>query len=107
MDWYTIKYLYPDAFERFILTMFPNTGIVSISTLFYYDNKKLFYFFDREGIYLLIERYNKNIWNYTISLNNGVSLGPGDSSKKSREECESEGFFHCFKILDKCIRECE
>ena len=92
MDWYSIRYLYPEAFERFTNVMFPNTGIVSLSTLSYYDNKKLYYFFDREGVYLLIERYNKNIWN---------------SSKKSREECELEGFFHCFKILDKCIRECE
>ena len=107
MDWYTIKYLYPDAFERFAKSMFPNTGIVSLSTLYYYDTKKLYYFFDKEGMYLLIERYNKSIWNYTISLHNGVSLGPGENSKKSREECEEEGFLHCFKMLDKCIRDCE
>jgi hypothetical protein len=87
--------------------MFPNTGIVSLSTLSYYDNKKLYYFFDKEGIFLMIERFNIDVWNYTISLHNGVCFGPGDLSKKTREEAESEGFAECFKILYKCIRDCK
>lgn len=107
MDWYSIRYLYPESFERFCTIMFPNTGIVSLSTLSYYDNKKLYYFFDKEGVFLMVERYNSHLWNYTISLHNGICFGPGDLSKKTREETEEEGFSECFKLLDKYLRECK
>lgn len=107
MDWYSIRYLYPESFERFCTIMFPNTGIVSLSTLSYYDNKKLYYFFDREGMFLMVERYNSHLWNYTISLHNGICFGPGNLSKKTREETEDEGFVECFKLLDKYLRECK
>lgn len=103
MDWYSIKYLYPKSFDRFCELMFPNTGVVSLSTLSYYDNKKLYYFFDKEGVYLLLERYHTSLWNYTISLHNGICFGPGNNSKKTREETEEEGFNECFRILDKLL----
>ena len=103
MDWYIVKFLYPHAFDKFLEIMFPNTGIVSISTLTLYDNKKLYGFFDKEGIFLIIERYNTSFWNYNISLQNGVCFGFGSGSKKSREDVEDEGFFECFAILDKKI----
>ena len=54
LDWYTIKYLYPSAFTRFSEVMFPNIGVESISTLDLYDIKKLYHFFDKEGIFLII-----------------------------------------------------
>ena len=60
MDWYTIQYLYSNAMELFCSTMFPNVGVPSISVLEYYDNKKLYNFFDKQGIFLTIEMYTKN-----------------------------------------------
>ena len=51
IDWYTIEYLYPESFKRFTNTMFPNMGVLSISSLEGYDIKKLYHFFDKEGIY--------------------------------------------------------
>ena len=52
LDWYTINYLYPKSFERFSNVMFPNVGVVSLWTLEFYDTKKLYQFFDKEGVYL-------------------------------------------------------
>jgi hypothetical protein len=103
MDWYSIRYLYPKSFNRFSETMFPNIGLASLSTLLYYDNKKLYYFFDKEGIFLLVERYHTSLWNFSISLHNGVCFGPGGVSKKTREEIEEEGFNECFRLLDKIL----
>jgi hypothetical protein len=105
MDWYTIEYLYPKGFKRFTEIMFPNVGVVSLSTLEFYDNKKLYQFFDKEGIYLIIEMYKKNQWVFNVSLHNGFVLGPGSESKATREESEIDGFLECFKILDKIIRD--
>lgn len=105
MDWYTIEYLYPISFERFITTMFPNVGILSLSTLECYDTKKLYHFFDREGIYLTIEMYNPHQWGYTISLQNGFVFGPTQDSKTNREDTECAGFYECFKVLDKFLRD--
>ena len=85
--------------------MFPNVGVVSLNTLEFYDNKKLYQFFDKEGIYLIIEMYKKNQWVFNISLYNGFVLGPGKESKATREESEIDGFVECFKILDKIIRD--
>ncbi len=104
MDWYTIQYLYPESYNRFVKTMFPNIGVISVSTLFYYDTKKLYQFFDKEGIYLTIEMYNPYQWVFTISLGNGFVYGPTRESKSTREEIETDGFYECFKVLDKLIR---
>jgi len=105
MDGYTIEYLFPDGFKRFSEIMFPSVGVLSLNTLEFYDNKKLYQFFDKEGIYLTLEMYKKTQWVYNISLHNGIVLGPGQDSKQTREECEIDGFFDCFKILDKIIKE--
>jgi len=85
--------------------MFPNVGVLSLNTLEFYDNKKLYQFFDKEGIYLTLEMYKKNQWVYSISLHNGIVLGPGQESKPTREECEIDGFLDCFKLLDKIIKD--
>ena len=101
MDWYVIEYLYPIAFQRFKDTMFPNVGIISLSTLGLYDSKKLYQFFDKEGVYLTVEMYNPHQWVFTISLKNGIVFGPTQESKTTREETETDGFIECFRILDK------
>jgi hypothetical protein len=103
MDWYVVEFLYPQAFERFQDKMFPNLGIISLSILEGYDTKKLFGFFDREGIYLNIEMYNPHQWAYSISLHCGVVFGPTQESKKTRDETECDGFLECFKILQSKI----
>ena len=83
IDWYTVQYLYPKAFERFSNIMFPNVGVLSLSTLEYYDTKKLYHFFDKEGVYLTIEMYNPHQWTQT----------------------EYDGFIECFRILDKILND--
>lgn len=100
-DWYCIEFLYPKAFKRFNDVMFPNIGVLSISTITTYDLKKLYRFFDKEGVFLTIEMYNPKQWLFSISLNNGIVFGPTQSSKETREECESDGFLECFRILEK------
>jgi len=101
IDWYIIEYLYPKAFEKFIDIMFPNVGVISMSTLNLYDHKKLYRFFDKEGIYLNVEMYNPKQWFFSISLHNGTVFGPSQSSKPTREEVELNGFLESFKILEK------
>lgn len=101
MNWYEIEYLFPSAFKRFSEVMFPNMGVLSISTLETYDTKKLYSFFDKENIYLTIEMYNPCQWVFTISLHNGTVFGLTQDSTETREECEINGFFDCFKLLDK------
>jgi hypothetical protein len=105
MDWYVIEYLYPKAFKKFVNTMFPNVGLVSLSTLGQYDDKKLYQFFDREGVYMTIEMYNPHQWVFSISLHNGVVLGPMQDSNSNRTETEKEGFLECFKMLDKILND--
>jgi hypothetical protein len=105
MDWYVIEYLYPNAFNKFKTTMFPNVGILSISTLGFYDSKKLYQFFDKEGVYLTIEMYTPSQWVFSISLKNGIVFGPTQDSTPTREETETDGFLECFKILDKILKE--
>lgn len=104
MDWYIIEYLYPQSFKKFTDTMFPNVGVVSVSTLSCYDIKKLYGFFDKEGIYLIVENYGKSSWLYTITLHNNFTLVPLQTNKQSREEIEIDGFTECFKVLDKKIK---
>ena len=105
MDWYTIEFLYPESFKKFVVIMFPNLGILSVSTLENYDIKKLYSFFDREGVYLNIEITNQNQCLYSISLSNGAVFGPTQSWKSNRDEVEVDGFSECFKLLDKKIRD--
>ena len=81
--------------------MFPYVGLVSLTTLESYDIKKLYNFFDKEGIYLTIELYNPNQWVFSISLQNGIVFGPDQSSKSNREEIVYDGFLECFKLLNK------
>lgn len=85
--------------------MFPNVDLISIHTLNYYDVKGLYNFFDREGIYMIIEMYNPYQWVSNISLYNGVVLGQSGNSKTTREDAECEGFVECFKILDKKLKD--
>ena len=101
MDWYSIEYLFPKAFKRFAEVMFPNVGLLSLNTLEFYDTKKLYQFFDKEGLYLTLEMYNPNQWVFSISLHNGVIFGPTQNSKPTREETELDCFLECFRILDK------
>lgn len=105
IDWYTIEYLYPESFKRFTNAMFPNMGVLSISSLECYDIKKLYRFFDREGVYLNVELYNPHQWVYTISLHNGITFVPSQTSRYSREDIEIDGFNECFRVLDRKIRE--
>ena len=103
IDWYSVEYLYPSSFKKFTNVMFPNVGVLSLSTLEFYDTKKLYYFFDKEGVYLTIEMYNPHQWVFSISLHNGIVFGPTQDSKKTREEAEEDGFFECFRVLDKIV----
>ena len=103
MDWYELEYLFPKAFQRFKESMFPHTGLPSLTALEYYDIKKLYYFFDKEGVYLIVERLKSDIWVHTITTNDYV-LGPGDF-KKTREDCEINGFTECFRLLDKKLND--
>lgn len=104
MDWYIIQHLYPRAMERFCEIMFPNLGVPCISVLEFYDIKKLYHFFDKQGIYLTVEMYTKNMWVYTISLDDGRVIVPTQSSKERREEIENDGFEECFRILENKLR---
>ena len=105
LDWYTVEYLYPNSFKRFSDLMFPNVGVISLSTLGVYDTKKLYQFFDKEGVYLTIEMYNPHQWVFSVSLHNGIVFGPTQVSTATREETETDGFLECFKILDKILRD--
>lgn len=100
MDWYTIKYLYPLAFEKFIKIMFPSVGLSSMVTLETYDIKQLYTFFDKEGIFLLTEIISTKLWVYNISTMNNKTIGISKNSKPTREDIEIEGFYECFNILE-------
>ena len=101
MDWYIIEYLYPNSLDKFSKVMFPNVGVPCLSVLSYYDIKKLYSFFDKFGIYLTIEMYTKNMWGYTISLSDGRIFCPTQEPKVNRESTEIDGFYECFKQLEK------
>lgn len=104
MDWYIIEFLYPIGYKHFIDKMFPNVGVISVSTLSLYDIKKLYYFFDKEGIFLTTEMLYLNHWVYSISLSNGAVFGYGDETKENRHDIECEGFSECFRLLDNILR---
>jgi hypothetical protein len=105
IDWYIIQYLYPESYKMFVDRMFPNVGIISVSILDYYDIKKLYGFFDNEGIFLNLEMYCKDHWGFTISLHNGSPVCQGHNSGANREEIECDGFVECFRILEKIIKD--
>lgn len=104
MDWYEINYLYPQALERFSTVMFPNTGIPSLSLLEFYDIKKLYSFFDKQGIYMTVEMIHKSAWVFTITTDKGQTCAVCSGTKTMREDIEIEGFNECFAILEKKIR---
>jgi hypothetical protein len=83
--------------------MFPNVGIISLSTLNHYDIKKLYGFFDNQGIFLIVENFGKNSWSYTISTQNNFVFSPKQINRHNREEIEIDGFFECFKLLNKNV----
>ena len=101
MDWYIIEYLYPNSLDKFSKVMFPNVGVPCLSILSYYDIKKLYSFFDKFGIYLTVVMYTKNMWGYTISLSDGRIFCPTQEPKVNRESTEIDGFYECFKQLEK------
>ena len=101
MDWYFIKNNCPKSFEKFIQNMFPNVGVPCVTSLNLFDDRKLYKFFDDNGVFLNIEMYSKNQWVFTISLNNGYVIGNGINSQPTREQIEIEGFKECFKMLEK------
>lgn len=100
LNWKKIKTSYPNSFEKFVETMFPYVGVIGVSTLSLYDVKKLYYFFDKQGIYLTIERIGPSQWLYTISFNDGSVISPKQSSRESRELVELDGFMECFRVLN-------
>ena len=81
MDWYVIEYLYPKAFKKFTDTMFPNVGILSLSTLMLYDVKKLYQFFDKQGVYLNVEFLLPNQWLFSVSLKKNLKYSSNPSWK--------------------------
>lgn len=103
MDWYEIEYLYPQSYKKFVESMFPNIGVISVSILKYYDLKKLFQFFDNQEIYLNIEMINMYLWSYNINCGNKTIFNSNDSFKKTRGEIEEVGFYECFRLLEKKI----
>lgn len=105
MDWYIIQYLYPKSFKRFVNIMYPNIGLLSISVLNCYNIKKLYRFFNNEGILLNVESLNKTRWLFSISINNDFTFIPNQITKYTREEIEIDGFYECFRVLDSKIRE--
>jgi hypothetical protein len=101
MDWYTIEYLYPKSFEKFVNTMFPTTGVASTFVLGCFEIKNLYGFFDKEGIFLNVEKLDKYQWIYTISLDKGYIFSSSNHNFMTREETEIDGFTECFRLLDK------
>lgn len=102
MDWYVIEYLYPKAYKKFVETMFPNMGVISVSVLKNFDIKKLYYFFDKQGYYLILELNQLNQWSFTLKKDKWVICENGDI-KNSREEIEEIGFNYCFKQMEASL----
>lgn len=100
LDWYVIEVFFPKSFESFSKTMFPNVGIPSITVLQYYDIKKLYRFFDKNGIYLTVEMLTKYHWIYNVSMNDNRTVFPCQEPKQNRESTEVDGFFECFRLME-------
>jgi hypothetical protein len=103
IDWYVIECLYPNSFSEFTKMMFPNVGLPSLTILQYFDIKKLYKFFDKNGIFLTVEMITKNNWVYVISINDNKHIFSSKDSKQNRELIEIDGFNECFRILEKKI----
>jgi len=100
INWKKIKIVYPQAYQRFVEVMFPYVGVIGLSTLYLFESKKLYYFFDKEKVYLTVERFGPNQWLYIITLGDGRVICPQQSSRNSREEIELDGFMECFRVLN-------
>ena len=100
LDWYVIEVFFPKSFESFSKTMFPNVGIPGITVLQYYDIKKLYRFFDKNGIYLTVEMLTKYHWIYNVSMNDNRTVFPCQEPKQNRESTEVDGFFECFRLME-------
>lgn len=105
LDWYQIEFLYPKAFKHFTKRMFPNTGVASVSLLSCYDHRKLYSFFDREGIFLNVEILSMNKWNCTVHFKNGTSIGV-ENTYNGRDMAEIVGFEKCFIYLENKLLKC-
>lgn len=101
LNWKKIKTQYPRSYDRFVGVMFPYVGVLGLSTLYLFETKKLYYFFDKQKVYLTIERFGNHQWLYTISLGDGTVLCPKQESRKTRDEIEIDGFIECFNVLNK------
>jgi hypothetical protein len=100
LNWKKIKERYPQSYEKFVETMFPYVGVIGFTTLSLFEVRKLYYFFDKYGVFLTIERIGSNQWLYTISLSNGNVLCPKQGSRENREDVEIDGFNECFRVLN-------
>ena len=107
LNWKKIKEEFPQSYGMFVETMFPYVGVIGTSTLHLFEVKKLYYFFDKYGIYLTIERIGNSQWLYTISLRNGNVICPRQETRSTREEIELDGFFECFRILNNQSALCD
>ena len=47
-NWKKIQIDYPNAYKRFCEVMFPYIGVMGLSTLYLFDTRKLYYFFDKQ-----------------------------------------------------------
>lgn len=105
MKWRIIEEIYPMAYQKFVDCMFPNLGVPSVMVLEYYDIKKLYKFFDEQGVYLIVEMLRPKQWQFLVSFDNGIVVTPKSESKKTRDEIEIDGFYECFKLLDKILKD--
>lgn len=101
LDWKFIETNHPVAFDKFVNVMFPNTGVPSLSSLTYYDIKKLYRFFDKFGIFLTVEMFTRDRWLFIITKGNGTVVSSQNINCGTREESEICGFIDCFEILEK------
>jgi len=101
IQWKKIKNNYPHSYKRFVEVMFPYVGVIGVSTLDVFDTKSLFFFFDKENVFLNVERMGSYQWIYTISLSDGRGSFPKQETRQTREEIEIDGFNECFKVLDR------
>ena len=101
INWRKIQDECPLSYRRFSEVMFPSIGVLGLSTLYLFDPKKLFGFFDKEKIFLTIDRFGYNQWVFTITLTDGRVLCPHQESRNTREEIEIDGFMECFRIMEQ------
>jgi len=101
IQWKKIKNNYPHSYKRFVEVMFPYVGVIGVSTLDVFDTKRLFFFFDKESVFLNVERLGPYQWVYTISLSDGRGSFPEQETRQTRDEIEIDGFNECFKVLNR------